>query len=143
MLQAFDNHSLASAQSALHDPAIASDAVDLDLTLLDLALSIDEQHDGLACRITLHSSLRHRDAVRIVGLIQLHANEAAGQQQLLRIGKLAAQGDLPRALINRQIREQQDALERVGGAILLNEGGLSASWKELAAGRSVAIFAAD
>ncbi|MDT4842860.1 hypothetical protein FQZ97_767750 [compost metagenome] len=61
--------------------------------------------------------LRHRDRVRHLGLLELHAHVQAGQQLALGVRDLGAQRDLARGRVDREVGEQQLAVLPVVGAV--------------------------
>ncbi len=123
VLQALDHHPLAGGQALADDPAVALGAAQDYLTVADAGLLVDHQHLRHAGAVAQDGALRHAQALGLHRLLQAYAHVAAGQQVEVRVGELAAQGDLVGAGVDADVGKQQLARQRVGAAVVLDQGG--------------------
>src|SRR3546814_7092389 len=94
------------------NPAFILHSIQFHRLQADFLLRVEQQHLSGPGAVALESSLRHADTLTVDGLLQSHAHEAAWQQVEVRVGNLAAQGDLAGARVDGDVGEQIGSASR-------------------------------
>ena len=110
LVGAVDDHTLAVLQS-IHDlPLVAAHFAGLDRAHLNRVLLIQHKDGATAGLGHGNRALRNIDGASLLGQLDPNAYEQSGQEHAVRVGELAAQGDLAGFFIHGHVRKEQAAL---------------------------------
>ena len=112
-LEPVDDDAVAVLQALADQPQAVLHRAGADRLRRHAAVFLDHEHLAAAAGIALDRLLRHGDGVGIDALFDQDADIHARQQFAIRIGKLAAQRDLPGIGIDLGFGEQQLARNRI------------------------------